>query len=77
MLESMWKEAVVATFEIQAQNLPQGTEEYHDKSQDSRTPGRYLNLRPPKYVIHLTTKLGCQYVGCVLATDLHRHVYLF
>jgi hypothetical protein len=39
-LERMWKEAVIAYFKIiSLQHLPRGTEENHEKPQDSQCSG--------------------------------------
>jgi hypothetical protein len=43
-LEKDWKEAFMVLF----RNLPRGTEENHEKPQDSLSPGRELNSGPPK-----------------------------
>jgi hypothetical protein len=41
--------AVMASFKTLSQHLPGGTEEIHESPQDSRSPGRDLNLEPPEY----------------------------
>jgi hypothetical protein len=48
--ERMWKEAVVAIFEILSYHLSGRTEETHKSfSQYNRSPARDLSRRPPKY----------------------------
>jgi hypothetical protein len=61
LLESMWKEVVMALFKVLSWNLPRRTEENHeDLSQDSRSLGRELNLNPPEYEAGvLTTQPQC------------------
>jgi hypothetical protein len=48
-LKRMWKEAVVACFNVQSRHLPGGTFENHNKPHDSRSPCRDFNLEPPDY----------------------------
>jgi hypothetical protein len=49
-LERIWKKVVVAWFNLLSHHLSEGTEESkEDLIQDSRSPGRALNLEPPEY----------------------------
>jgi hypothetical protein len=43
------------SFRTLYQHLPEGTEEKHEKPQDSRSPGLDLNPGPPKYEAWLLT----------------------
>jgi hypothetical protein len=58
-LEKMWKEAVVAEFEVLTRHLPGGTEEKHEKnaSGDSRSPVICFNP-------------GCKGIRCRTAINL-------
>jgi hypothetical protein len=55
----MEKETVIALFKVISRHFPGGTEKNHkDLTQDSRSPGRYLNLGTPEYEAEvLTTRL--------------------
>jgi hypothetical protein len=61
-LEMTLKEAAVASFNVLSLHLPGGTEENHEKPQDSRSPGRYLNPGPPEYKagVLTTRRLRCK-----------------
>jgi hypothetical protein len=48
-LERTWKEAVVAEFYVLYLHLSGGTKEYHEKPQNSRSPGRDLNPGPSEH----------------------------
>jgi hypothetical protein len=57
----MWKETILAQFQVLFQNLPEGTEEKHLRPQDSRYLSIILKAGPPEWgvsVIHLTLKFG-------------------
>jgi hypothetical protein len=55
-LEKMWKEAVVA-FKLLSRYFSEGTDEYHETPQDSRSLGRELNPGPPEYEAGVLTTL--------------------
>jgi hypothetical protein len=49
-LERIWKEAVMAYFNVLSRHLSEGTEANHEKiCPDVRTRGRDLKLEPPEY----------------------------
>jgi hypothetical protein len=49
-LERIWKEAVLALFQVLSQHLTGELRKLMENlSQDSQSPGRDLNLGPPKY----------------------------
>jgi hypothetical protein len=43
----MWKEAIMAQFELLSQHSIGRNEKTHESTQDSRSPGRSLNTVPP------------------------------
>jgi hypothetical protein len=49
-LKSIWKETVVALFELLSRHLSEGTKKTHkETSQDSQYPGRDSNRATPEY----------------------------
>lgn len=48
VLESAWKKACLELFKILSWHLPRG-KTTKALSQDSRSPGQYLNLGPPEW----------------------------
>jgi hypothetical protein len=68
-LDRMWKEAVVALFDALSRHYPGRTEGNHKKklSQDSRSSGPDLSLRPPKYEpgVLTTQPRFCVTLACI------------
>jgi hypothetical protein len=49
-LERVWKEAALALLKVLPRHLPGGTAKtMKNLNEDSRSPGRDFNWRPPKY----------------------------
>jgi hypothetical protein len=62
----MWKEPIVAHFKVLSQHLPGGTEESHERTQNSRFPGRDLNPGSPKHEAGvLITRPRCSVIQAV------------
>jgi hypothetical protein len=54
-LERIWKEVITAYFKVVSRHLPGGTDENHENSQGSLSPGRDLRLRPSEYDVGVLT----------------------
>jgi hypothetical protein len=61
-LERIWKEAVRAYFKTLSWHLPRMRKIMKNLSQDSQSPGRDLNLGPPKYVA-VSRNVGTEPIG--------------
>jgi hypothetical protein len=62
--ERIWKEVIIAEFEVLSQHLPGRTKEYkYELSQDGRSPGRDLNPGPLKREAWVPAILGSNITG--------------
>jgi hypothetical protein len=50
-----WKETIMSKFKVISQHSPGGTEQNHEKPQNSWFPGQDLNPGPPEYKVGVST----------------------